>query len=151
MNTNKALWTVSVGLLALVAFFAAYAWKTSASARSESLSCSPTLQAQCPSEDFLRAYDHWRKLRDQLGNSDGSEVVTVREQRSDEFAGLTNRLQGMVPKGYQFDDIKRRYVIIPQPVSPLTQVPGAVSPSPVPAPAPVAPAAPTVATPAPKK
>jgi hypothetical protein len=83
------------------------------SAKSEALSCVPTLVAQCPSQDFLRGYDHWKELREAIGTSTGKESVTVTEQRGDEFNGLTNRLENLVPKGYQWDENKRRFIPIP--------------------------------------
>jgi hypothetical protein len=104
----------------------AYAYKMKSSVHSEALTCVGTLQEQCASEDFLRGWDHWNALRLELGSSNGKESVAEREQLSDEFGGLTQRLQGMVPKGSQWDEKKRRFVLITPsnpPTSPVVAPP----------------------------
>lgn len=121
-----------LGVLVL-AGVATYGWTNrTPSPHSEALSCVSSIQEQCASEDFLRSYSRWAILRNKLGTSDGSETVVQREQVSDEFSGLTTRLSGMVPKNYQWDEVKRRFVPV--------QIPQATAPAAMPnvVPAPVA-------------
>lgn len=102
-------------------------WKQvrTVSAKSEAMSCVPSATEQCPNEDFLRSYNRWILLRNKLGTSDGSESVVDRERASDEFQGLTSRLQGMVPKGSTFDEGKRRFLPVPVPASSVPPPPSA--------------------------
>lgn len=113
MTRTGVILLLVVVLLTGTGAFVFYHGKASASPASEVLSCKSTEAEQCPSQDFLRGFSRWQDLRTSLASSNGAESVDTRERQSDEYAGLTNRLAGMMPKGTQFDEIKRRFVALP--------------------------------------
>lgn len=120
---NLMLWLVIAVVLGLLLLAYLLYAKVLASPKMESQSCISTETEQCPTEDFLRGYNHWVGLKYKLALSTGRESVVDHDRNLDEFNGLTGRLRSMVSQGYRFDEVKRRIV---------REIPTVVPPVPVP-------------------
>lgn len=77
----------------------------------------------CPSDSFYRDFERWSKLKKKVeAQQDSSEAIDAQNQ-ADEFSGMTQRLVGQVPKGYDWSEEKRKFLARPAPPAPAPTAP----------------------------
>jgi len=91
-------------------------------------SCVAGPDEQCASDQFYADFKHWQELRDDLKNSQQVPQVRELQDKTDLFNGITTRLNSQVPKDYQWNEQKMRFVKAQAPNSVTMQAPAPNAP-----------------------
>lgn len=77
----------------------------------------------CPTQDFLDTYTQWKQLQGQIQRDNQASAVKQIRQEIDEWTGMRERLQGMVPQGYNYDENSHKLLANKPPAPPASGSP----------------------------
>ena len=89
--------------------------------------CVPVGDDQCPTDQWLREWQHLQELNAEIAKDQDSEAIRALQAKIDTSLGLAQRLRQMVPQGYEWVPAKKRFVRAAAATAP-TPVPAAKKP-----------------------
>lgn len=86
--------------------------------------CVAAQNEQCPSDEFVRAFDQWQDLKKQIDTLQKDPTVVKLQGFVYQFTGMSEALQRSAPAGYKYDADKKKFTLI------VSQIPTTPAPAP---------------------
>lgn len=95
---------LGLAVIVLLSGFASYAY-VGRKAKVE-LPCIASASEQCPPADFLKDYDGWHALKEDINEISREKDL---QRKQDTLVGWANRINQQIPPGYTFNEVNRKF------------------------------------------